>query len=210
MRQQMDHAVLCINGLRGGTPVEIAGFLHSVEHCYSHLYALDLLVADTQSRFSPEPAARRGQVYKETLRLELPQDPGSILLPGETLYVREVAISSPGHWKFLGMLSPFETIRKYLKDRHERRKDNEYRNAAERDKLLIEIEMRRLGLFERRVHILKSLGCSESEIRAAANKLGLGPLGGLDKWQDTGLISDAEIESLDVASSRSAETSETV
>lgn len=71
------------------------------------------------------------------------------------LIVNRVVLESPGFWEFLGTLNPLEVLRCYLNDRHERRKDRDYRSEAERDRLAIENALaslevvRQIGSLER-------------------------------------------------------------
>jgi hypothetical protein len=53
------------------------------------------------------------------------------------LLLAAARLESPGFWEFLGSLNPLEVLRQYLSDRHERRKDREYREAAEARRLSV-------------------------------------------------------------------------
>ncbi|WP_298510131.1 hypothetical protein [uncultured Kordia sp.] len=52
----------------------------------------------------------------------------------DRLFLNRVSISSPGFWEFLGKLNVFEQLRLYLNERHERKKDRDYRNRNEQKK----------------------------------------------------------------------------
>ena len=69
--------------------------------------------------------------------------------PEIPLVVSRVVLRSPGFWEFLGALNPLEVTRKYLNDRHERRKDDEYRSPAEADRLALENALLGLDVLRR-------------------------------------------------------------
>ncbi len=66
--------------------------------------------------------------------------------PSWPLVVSRVLLTSPGFWEFAGALNPLEVLRQYLNDRHERRKDDEYRSRAEAERLAIENAVGRLDV----------------------------------------------------------------
>jgi hypothetical protein len=55
-------------------------------------------------------------------------------------------------------LIPIEGLRKILKDRHERRKDRDYREAAERERLAIENQKGKLDVAERLLELERKYG----------------------------------------------------
>ena len=61
--------------------------------------------------------------------------------PKDLLEIASISIHSPGFWEVLGGLNPLQQIREYLNDRHKRRQDREFREAAEKKKLEIENEL---------------------------------------------------------------------
>ncbi len=80
--------------------------------------------------------------------------------PEIPLVVSRVVLRSPGSWQFFGSLNPLEVIRKYLNDRHERRKDTEYRSPAEAERLAIENAMLGLDVLERCLTLEREYGGS--------------------------------------------------
>ena len=68
-----------------------------------------------------------------------------MITPQYELVLDGVSLSSPGAWDFLGKLNPLDVIRQYLTDRHERRKDKEYREAHENRKLYLENKLLEKG-----------------------------------------------------------------
>lgn len=76
----------------------------------------------------------------------------------ESLVVNKVVLGSPGFWEFVGALNPLEVLRKYLNDRHERRKDREYREGAERSRLQIENALAELDVLRRIAELEREFG----------------------------------------------------
>jgi hypothetical protein len=60
------------------------------------------------------------------------------VIAADRLIVHRVVLRSPGFWEVFGSLNPLEVVRKFLNDHHERRKDRDYREGAERRRLEIE------------------------------------------------------------------------
>lgn len=94
------------------------------------------------------------------------------VLPEYRLELRRVSIQSPGFWEFVGALNPLQQLREYLKDRHERRKDREYRERAEKDKLRLDNELLQRQILEKensllheQIAIMRELGFSDAELR---------------------------------------------
>jgi hypothetical protein len=84
-------------------------------------------------------------------------------------------------------------LRKYLGDRHERRKDREYRESAEERRMRLENARLQIGVIADGVKLAKELGASERELAPLLNALVNTPLLALDKYQDQGVISSAEL-----------------
>lgn len=112
--------------------------------------------------------------------------------PELPLVVSRVVLRSPGFWEFLGALNPLEVTRKYLNDRHERRKDHDYRSVAEADRLALENALLGLDVLERlgRLEQEYELRTGEAELlrRRISGSL-RGPLERLGQLDDRGLIS---------------------
>lgn len=79
-------------------------------------------------------------------------------VPSRPLIVSRVVLTSPGFWEFVGSLNPLEVLRQYLNDRHERRKDDEYRSAAEADHLAIENASRGLDVVRQYLDLRREHG----------------------------------------------------
>lgn len=93
----------------------------------------------------------------------------------------------------MGTLNPLEVIRKYLNDRHERRKDREYRESAERRRLALDNLSVETRVISERVRLAKELGATERDLASLLNELIYKPLGRLDRYQDKDIIARAEI-----------------
>ena len=117
------------------------------------------------------------------------------LIPqSEQLTLKSVRLESPGFWEFLGSLNPIEVLRKYLNDRHERRKDKAYRETAEERRLGLENLIREEELISARIHNLKELGLTDRDLAPLANQLINRPLIALTKHQDSGVIEYIEVK----------------
>ena len=180
---------------RLGEVREIARYLIYIENAYNRLYVLDLAVAEVQKRYE-------GEVYSAGWRLGRSKPaprvlrigkPDRILLPGDRLRLSAVFIHSPGFWEFAGALNPLETIRKYINDRHERKKDEAYRTRLEADRLRLENEKLKLDVVKEKVDILRSIGIPDERIRETLNSHVFEPFAQIDAAQDAGLVIDAEI-----------------
>lgn len=94
------------------------------------------------------------------------------------LSLGRVILNSPGFWEFVGGLNPLEQIRIYLSERHERKKDNEYRNDAECRRLHAEAVIReaeariaQADAAERVFDVVSKLLGADEARRAAADAL---------------------------------------
>ncbi|HEY2497588.1 MAG TPA: hypothetical protein VGK24_11000 [Candidatus Angelobacter sp.] len=83
----------------------------------------------------------------------------------EGLMIGRIRVESPGIWEFIGKLFPFEVIRKGLNDRHERKKDESYRNSQEEKRLRLENMSRETGVVRERIDLLRSAGFPEDAIQ---------------------------------------------
>jgi hypothetical protein len=120
-----------------------------------------------------------------------PPDPhvlATFIAPRDRLILKSVELHSPGFWEILGSLNPLETIRKWVGDAHERRKDREYREAAERDRLDLENRLLQTNLMSKQIELMKSVGATESDLAPFRNVLLIDPLLKLERLQDRGLI----------------------
>ena len=121
----------------------------------------------------------------------------ALLIPrSEELILAGVQLGSPGFWEFLGKLNPLEVIRQYLNDRHEQRKDREYRETAEKRRLRLENLQRENEVIAGRIRIARELGATDRDLAPFLNELINRPLEALDRHQDRGVIERAELPNL--------------
>ncbi|WP_223789751.1 hypothetical protein [Marinicella meishanensis] len=116
-------------------------------------------------------------------------------LPTFPLHINKVVIQSPGFWEFLGRLNPLEVIRQFLNDSHERKKDEEYRNQIEAEKMKIENSILRTELIKKSIEVLRETGMEEDLIRSVIRDNAIIPLLRLEALHDMNLISDVEVPS---------------
>ncbi len=200
--------ILLVEVSRGGSVDETLQFLIDLQNSYENLYALDLKI-DNAKKIVDEStqlpsAIKRGRqpALSPTRRAR------DVVIPDDRLRVHRVEISSPGVWEFLGALSPIVQLREYAKDRHERRKDKEWREAQERREMVLENEKRerevqkmdlqniqlRDSILNEQANLLISLGYTEEQIRRLLNAHYFGPMSHLEHHFDSGLITSIDAE----------------
>jgi hypothetical protein len=166
----------------GGVPVSSAReLLASVEHAYNGLLILESMT---------EPRSVSNPSWIPSVDFSVEASSGMVL-PTDRLVLSAVELSSPGFFEFLGSLNPLEVIRKYLVDRHERRKDREYKEGLEAQRLSLENQRLANGVIAERIDILKKLGVPDPVIASIVNHLVYRPLEDLGGIQDRGLIIEA-------------------
>jgi hypothetical protein len=124
---------------------QVEGYLRDLDQAYNSLLVFDAVIDKlTRSlRGLPLQAPLFGWPLLASSRSlrsprRWPPTPAEIksLVPvSEKLILTAVELRSPGFWEFLGSLNVLEVIRKWISDWHERRKDREYRETAERRRL---------------------------------------------------------------------------
>lgn len=105
----------------------------------------------------------------------------------ELLFVTEVAIASPGFWEFLGALNPLTFINDFLQARHERRKDRDYREDAERRRMDLENQLLETRVVQERLQLANALGMHPREQIELLSRLAIEPLLELDEVGDRGM-----------------------
>ena len=100
-------------------------------------------------------------------------------------------------WEFLGSLNPLETIRKYLSDRHEQRKDREYREPLEAERSVLENEKLRTEVLRKKLELMRSYGVPEEQIRQILTEHIAKLLASIDQHQDSKLIRTASVRKAD-------------
>jgi hypothetical protein len=160
---------LRVNTEKLGDIREIIRYLQVFEQAYNHLYAFEFIIQDAKRRHQElnKSDNSRRSTTKPVKTIASVRKPEEIVLPDDRIIIRSIVIESPGFWEFLGALNPLEVIRKYLCDRHERKKDKAYRDRQEEERGELENEKLRTEVVHKKVEILKELGVSEERIRRA-------------------------------------------
>lgn len=121
--------------------------------------------------------------------------------PEDRLTVTKISIQSPGWAIFEGVAGPLETLRKFLNDRHERKRDEAWRDATDHENAELENELlraqaerERIGAIRDYNDLLKEAGLTDDERqRVLWDRLGL-PMQRLGRHQDSGLLGGADSE----------------
>ena len=195
--------------IHGYGEVEVAlieEYLADVKHAYDSLLVFESVMDGFKrvSRDFPFPLYPAGLMYgwplgpRRAVRYVRDWPPtadevSSLVPHSEQLVLSAAQLSSPGFWEFLGKLNPLEVMRQYLNDRHERRKDREYRESAEERRLRLEDLKLKNEVIAGRVKIAKELGATDRDLAPLLNELVNKPLLGLDRHQDKDVIENAEI-----------------
>ena len=183
--------LLRVNTQRLGDVREVAAYLLTIEAAYNGIYALDLIVDDAKGRFSESgfgPVDRRPKGRRRSRTISKAEN---VVLPEDRLRINAISVGSPGFWEFAGALNPLETLRRYLSDRHERRKDTDFRNKLEAERMRLENDRLKTAVVQDRIDLLRDLGFPEDVIREALTRHIVGPLDRIDEVQDAHLIEDA-------------------
>jgi hypothetical protein len=199
--------VLRIQGELGIRLEEVREYLGRLEHAYNSIYAFERIIAGA------ERIAQRGPwsaplfardtfdwpglpIRTGRLLSSWPPPPAvvaSIVAGRDRLVLKAARFESPGSWEFLGSLNPLEVIRQYLNDRHERRRDRKYRDAAEARRLDLENRILENRVIRERIEIARSLGAGDSDLAPLLNELVHRPLRALNGAQDEGVIESAVV-----------------
>lgn len=144
------HGVLRLSGISPLRVPHVADFLASVSEAYEALDAFDRAIRAVSS-IEPIPVFPYEAEERIAGRMVVRIDTRRLWPPPEPLQMSRVVLESPGFWEFVGSLNPLEQIRIYLQERHERRKDKDYRNDAEARRLhaearITELQAERLSI----------------------------------------------------------------
>lgn len=145
----------------------------------------------------PRRTPAQGRRGRAALLVETTEwaDPSSYVDPRERLAIRACRIGSPGILDIVGNFNILDTLRRWQQDRHERRKDRDYREQAERDKLWLENELLRDRVIESRIALLEKLNTPKTEINWAVNRLLVDEVAPLQRRLDSGDIQGIETRS---------------
>jgi hypothetical protein len=180
----------------------VVEYLADFTHAYNSILVFDTALDDMERQYSRYPnlvyvsdpwflVGRRGSRLGRGW-IHTREEIASLVPASERLILAGVELHSPGAWDFLGKLNPLEVIRQYLNDRHERRKDHEYRESAEARRLKLENLRLENEVIAGRVKLAKEMGATERDLAPLLNELVYRPLGMLDRHQDRGVIERAD------------------
>jgi hypothetical protein len=180
----------------------VAAYLGDLKHAYDSVFMFETLV-DSMWRASREYASLwppQGLVLgwpptsRRTVHEWAPtaNEVASAVPRAEQLVLLAVSVASPGFWEFLGTLNPLEVLRRYLNDRHERRKDREYRESAEARRMALENLSLESKVISDWVKSLKEVGATDRDLAPLLNALVYRPLMALNRYQDLHVIENAE------------------
>ena len=191
-----DRTVLRVHAQGDIAVSTINKYLAAMEHAYNSSFVFDQLV---------EQASQIGQSTGNRPPLPIsailwhswwPPTPSKIaaFVPDDQkLILKGVVLQSPGFWDFVGSLNPLQMLLTYLNERHERQKDNDYRNLAEARKLALENQLLENQVITQRTAILKDLGATENDLAVLKSQLLRQPLQELSIFQDQRLIAGVEL-----------------
>ena len=118
------------------------------------------------------------------------------MLPEHFTYPLELkgaVFQSPGFWEFIGKIDPLKHIREFLNERHDRKKDTEYRNKYEEKELDLKNKLLQLDVVRKTIAISKKAGVPDDEITKILRDNVLVPMLKLETFQDAKMISHIEI-----------------
>jgi hypothetical protein len=191
---------------QGGVEVElVAQCLADFDRAHDALLVFETTIGNLQRYryFEPElflfwngfpiarPTSRRG--VRSAPWIPTSDEISSLVPLKERMILQSVTLASPGFWEFVGSLNPLEVIRKSLNDRHERRKDREYKEGAERKRLELENSLLEGEVLARHITIAKSLGATDRDLAPLLNELVFKPLRALGRHEDQGTIANADV-----------------
>lgn len=180
-------ALFKIKANRAGQVQELIDFLMALESAYNGLFNWNLTVDAIYNSRRNRQRYERDYPPFITLEPQLLQHISAE--PYLRLEINRISIQSPGFWETLGAIMPLNQIREWLKDRHERRKDREWREDLERRKLTHEVELQNLTIINQQIDTLGRMGFSQDEIRNLLHNQVMRPLEQLGKHVESGLIS---------------------
>jgi hypothetical protein len=190
----IERGTVRINIERGATVSEFKSFLDDLEHAYLAISALpsrrDWRHLERRLDFPFEFFGAGFFALRHTERM------GSTdTFPPDLLEITKIKIQSPGWIELLASFNPLQQIREYLKDRHERKKDKEWRWESEKMRAMAELDVlknqARHGetvAIREFYGLLKDMDVRQDEIdKIIWERIGA-PLSRLARHQDSGLL----------------------
>lgn len=174
-----------------GTARNVGNFLVWLGNVYEYLCELDELV------YCSSPSIL--QVVKLASRIadegrpQLSPNVGMFFHDQSTLVLTGCSFSSPGFWEAIAKLSPIETLRVYLQDRHERERDKTWHWDKEKQREQVEILSKKMKVARDLVKLARDVGMKEEEIRQLVIDVLVRPLERLDVFIENRLLTGIEI-----------------
>ena len=192
----IERGTVRLNIERGATISEFQAFLDDLEGAYLAVYSLPNW-RDWRHRWREFPFPR--EIFEDSfithLRSDVWRSPRESILPPDQLEISSIKIESPGFIELLASFNPLQQLREYLKDRHERIKDRDWRGDTEKAKALIELDILRAQADRERIGVIADFSKVLDEMRISKDerdailweRLGV-PLSKLARHQDSGLL----------------------
>ena len=206
MALNLSRGVLVVESEGGIRLSDVRKFLVEIEDAYNRVLLLLTLLEDlSRLEWAPGTSLSRRLRFAEYGPLAVLADGqskpthftkssvASMVGRSQSLILRSVRLESPGSWNFLGVSDSLEILRKFLKDRHERRKDKQYREVTEEEKRHLENELLRTQVLGEKIKVAKELGATEQDLAPLLGQLLYDPLDELAVFQDRGLIADVKL-----------------
>lgn len=185
-----------INIERGAKVAEFKDFLDDFERAYISIYSLPSNDEwRSIRRRLPFPIEFLGIGFFSTRTSDFSNTQARNIYPPDQLEITKIKIQSPGWIEFLASLNPLQQIREYLKDRHERKKDKDWRSENEKDRAFIELdilkiqaEQARTGAIRDFYELLEHMDIRSDERQRILWEHVGAPLARLGRHQDSGLL----------------------
>lgn len=144
----MTYGILNIKS-NGGVPViDIANLLLEINELYVKYCSIEEMIE--RDILSNKSERERGITIVDTIKYESQYR--------DELILKSVELHSPGFLEFLGQLNPLNFILELINGIHNRKKDIQYRNTAEEEKLKLENLLLQNKVIAERMQIMKQAG----------------------------------------------------
>lgn len=192
----IERGTVRLNIERGAAVREFQEFLADLESAYLAIYLLpsrkELRDFERSIRF---PVELFGLDFVGLHRRQISGSGAAEIYPPDQLEITRITIQSPGWIELCASFNPLQQLREYLKDRHERKKDKEWRWETEKQRALAELDVLRLQAERERTgaisdfyELLKRMDISpEQRQKILWERVGT-PLARLARHQDSGLL----------------------
>jgi hypothetical protein len=192
----IERGTVRINIQRGATVVEFKSFLEDLEQAYLAIHALpsrsERKSLKRQYRFPPNFF---NSDFFENRYANAARYRAEDTYPPDQLEITKIKIQSPGWIELVASFNPLQQIREYLKDRHERKMDKEWRWESERMRSEAELDLLKIQArhgetvaLREFYSLLKDMELDQDQIdRIIWERIGT-PLSRLARHQDNGLL----------------------